>query len=471
MPATTKLKLTEKVSYGFGDFASSIFWKLFSMFLLFFYTDVFGISAAAAGTMFLLTRIWDAGNDPLMGVICDRTNTRWGKFRPYLLFVAVPFAIVGVLTFTTPDLSSKGKLIYAYVTYTLMMMVYTGINVPYASLMGVMTNDTGERTSLASFRFLGAFAGGLFVTTTANSLIEHFSEGRDMASGYQLTIAVYAVIAAVFFILTFAGTKERLKPAVAKSSSLKDDLSDMAKNKPWFLMLGAAIATLIFASLRDAAILFYFKYYVGDQEVMFLGKVGQAALASAFMSSLLGTSIIGVLLAKPVSSRIGKKNTFMLAGLVSASLSAVFYFLPPDQIVLIFLFNALIGVSGGIVMPLVWSMYADVADYSEWKSGRRATGLIFSSSSMSQKIGWTIGGAISGWILAAFGFEANALQTAESLQGIRLMISMFAAIGALVSVAFMYFYPLTESYMQEIESSLEEARAQSASSTDTSKDA
>jgi len=461
MGKTQKICFREKVSYGFGDLASSMFWKLFSMFLLFFYTDIFGISAAAVGTMFLLTRVWDAANDPLMGMIGDRTNTRWGKFRPYLLFVSVPFAVIGILTFTTPDLSENGKLIYAYVTYTLMMMVYTAVNVPYASLLGVMTNDSGERTSLASFRFIGAFTGGILVTATANSLVEYFSAGTDMATGYQLTITVYAVLAAIFFMLTFAGTKERLKPAVVQSPSLKDDLRDLAKNGPWFLMLGAGISILIFNSLRDATILYYFKYFIGDQNVIFFGKVGQGALASVFMSTMLGASLVGVILAKPVSARIGKKNTFMLAGIVSAVLSILFFFIPPSQILLIFFVNILIGISAAIVFPLVWAMYGDVSDYSELNTGRRATGLIFSSSSMSQKIGWTIGGAISGWLLAAFSFEANVAQTADTILGIRLMISMFAAIGALISVGFMYFYPLTEDRMHKIEAELETIRTRS----------
>lgn len=455
MTDSHKLKLREKISYGFGDFASSMFWKLFSMFLLFFYTDIFGISAAAVGTMFLVTRIWDAANDPLMGIIGDRTNTKWGKFRPYLLFVALPFAIVGVLTFTTPDLGEQGKLVYAYITYTLMMMVYTGINVPYASLMGVMTNDLDDRTSLASFRFIGAFSGGLFVTATANSLVEYFSADRDVATGYQYTITVYAILAAIFFILTFAGTKERLKPAVEKKSTLKDDLKDIAKNGPWFLMLGAGISILIFNSLRDASMLYYFKYFIGDQNVVYFGEVSQTVLASVFMSTWLGSNIIGVLLAKPVSSKYGKKNTFMASGIISVILSVIFFFLPPSQISLIFLLNALIGIAAGIVLPLIWSMYADIADYSEWKTGRRATGLIFSSSSMSQKFGWTLGGAISGWILAVFGFEANVAQSAQSLLGIRLMISIFAGFGALLSVGFMYFYPLDEKYMHQIENELE----------------
>jgi len=228
-----KLKLKEKIGYGFGDFASSMFWKLFSMFLMIFYTDVYGISPAAVGTMFLLTRIWDSVNDPLMGIICDRTNPKKGKFRPYLLWVAVPFAVVGVLTFSTPDLGTIGKLVYAYITYTLMMMVYTAINVPYSSLMGVMSSDTSERTTLASFRFIGAFSGGIFVTSTAAYFIEMFqNSGANEAKGYQYTVTIYAVLAVVFFILTYKWTRERVVPKEKAKSSIIQDLKDLGKNIP-----------------------------------------------------------------------------------------------------------------------------------------------------------------------------------------------------------------------------------------------
>jgi len=405
-----KLPLREKVAYGLGDFASSIFWTLFSMFLLFFYTDVFGITAAAAGTMFLVVRLWDTVNDPLMGMIGDRTSTRWGKFRPYLLFVAFPFAIIGVLTFTTPDLSSTGRLIYAYITYTLMMMVYTAINVPYSSMLGVMTKDSGERTSLASFRFLGGFAGGLLVTATANSLIDYFGAEAGKATGFQVTIGIYSLIAACAFLLTFAGTKERLDPEEVAGSSFREDLRDLSKNKPWFIMLGAALSVLIFNSLRGSAILYYFKYFVGNQNILFFGEVNQGVLSAAFMTIGQVAAILGVLTAIPLAGRIGKKNSFMLSGLVCAGLSVLFFFIPSDQISLIFVIHVLISMSSSLVFPLIWAMYGDVSDYSEWKTGHRATGLIFSSSSMSQKMGWTIGGAISGWCAASdqFGsFDLN----------------------------------------------------------------
>lgn len=456
-----RIRFSEKAAYGSGDFASSMFWKLFSMFLLFFYTDVFGISAAAVGTMFLITRIWDAVNDPMMGIIADRTQTRWGKFRPYLLFVALPFAIIGILTFTTPDLSQTGKLIYAYITYTIMMMVYTAINVPYAALLGVMTNNGDDRTSLASFRFIGAFSGGLFVTATANYFVDLFGKNGNVAQGYQFTIAIYAVFAVIFFLFAFWGTKERLVPAV-ETPSYKDDLKDIAQNGPWFIMLGACISVLIFNSLRDGSILFYFKYFIKDQNLTLFGTsyhFTQSVLASAYMTIWLGTNIIGVLLAKPISAKIGKKKTFLLSVLLSAIFSFLLFPLKPGQLILIFLLNILIGISAGIVLPLIWSMYADIADFSEWKTGRRATGLIFSSSSMSQKFGWTLGGALTGWLLAWFGFQPNVEQTPNALLGIRLMMSVIAGIGALIAVLFLWFYKLDEELMQKIEKDLESARS------------
>lgn len=455
-----KLQLREKVGYGFGDFASSMFWKLFSMFLMIFYTDIVELSPAAVGTMFLLTRLWDGLNDPLMGIISDRTSTSKGKFRPYLLWVAVPFAIIGVLTFSTPDVGPSGKLIYAYITYTLMMMVYTAINVPYSSLMGVMTDDSKERTTLASFRFIGAYAGGVFMTASVPYILDYFKElGADPARSYQCTVAIYAVVAAIFFIMTYRWTKERVKP-VSQNNSIKEDLKDLAKNAQWFIMLGAGVSVLIFNSLRDGSIMYYFKYLVLDQTVPYLGLVKWDKLAGAYMTLWLVTNMIGVLLAKPVSSRIGKKATFIWAMCLAAVLSLALFWLEPNQIIPIFGLNFLIGITAGIVLPLIWSMYADIADYSEWKTGRRATGLVFSSSSMSQKLGWTLGGAVTGWLLSSYGFEANAVQSAESVLGIRLMISVYPAVGALIAAIFVATYKLHDNYMAKVIKELAEQRTE-----------
>ncbi|MEO6136896.1 MAG: MFS transporter [Ginsengibacter sp.] len=459
MQANQTLPIKEKVAYGFGDFASSMFWKLFSVYLLFFYTDVFGIAAAAAGTMFLITRIWDTALDPIIGIISDRTNTKWGKFRPYLLWMAIPFALAGILTFSSPDFSVSGKLIYAYITYTLMMMIYSAINVPYASLMGVMTSNIKERTTLATFRFVFAFAGSILVLATTEPLVTAFSKTSSLQQGWQYSMIVYGVIAAVLFFFTFAWTKERVRPPKEQKTSLKKDLKNLAGNKPWFILLGAGVATLIFNSLRDGSTIYYFKYYFVSQEAFQLPGL-DIAINYSTLYLVLGqaANIVGVVLAKPVSDRIGKKNTFLYAMLIASVLSCVFFFFNENNIFLIFLFQFLISICAGSVFPLLWSMYADIADYSEWKTGRRATGLIFSSSSMSQKLGWTLGGAITGWMLALWGFEANAAQSETAQTGIKMMLSFIPAIGALISALFIIFYKLSDSFMLTVSKELDERR-------------
>jgi len=453
-----KLKLKEKIGYGFGDAASSIFWKLFSMYLMFFYTDIFGISATLVGTMFLVTRIWDAAFDPFVGILGDRTETRWGKFRPYLLWIAIPFGIIGVLTFTTPSFSESGKVVYAFVTYSLMMMIYSMINVPYASLMGVMTADGKERTSLATFRFIFAFGGSMLVLALAEPLVDIFSKlgknGVNLQFGWQMAAVVFALIAITFFFFTFSWTRERIKP-VSEKTSLKKDLNDLWHNAPWFILLGAGIAAIFFNSIRDGAAIYYFKYYVQGQSAFTINAVGLTiTLSSLYFVLGQAANIVGVVLAKPVSDRIGKKYTFLYAMLFAAAFSIGFYWLDKNHITLIFIFQFLISMSAGIIFPLVWSMYADAADYSEWKTGRRATGLVFSASSMSQKFGWTIGGALAGWLLGYYGFKANVVQTAQALTGIKMMLSFFPAIGTLLGAFFMFIYPLNEKKMMTISAEL-----------------
>lgn len=458
-----KLKLKEKMGYGFGDFASSMFWKMFSVYLLFFYTDVFGITAAAVGTMFLVTRIFDAANDPIMGVIADRTNTKWGKFRPYLVWMAIPFGIIGVLLFTTPDFDISGKIVYAYVTYCLMMIIYTAVNVPYASLLGVITSNLKDRTALATYRFIFAFAGSILVLATAEPLVDYFTDFEDGApdpqQGWQYTMIIYAIIAALFFYGTFYFTRERIRPPKEQKTSLKADLKNLAANKPWFILLGAGVSSLIFNSLRDGSTIYYFRYYFENQEA-FLLPILEISITFSTLYLVLGqaANIVGVVMAKAVSDRFGKKKTFLSAMVIAAFLSCIFFWFEESNITLIFVFQFLISICAGIIFPLLWSMYADIADYSEWKTGRRATGLIFSSSSMSQKLGWTLGGAITGWMLAFYGFEANVAQTEEAKTGIRMMLSFMPAIGAFLSAIFIFFYKLDDPLMLKVNKELTERR-------------
>jgi len=458
MKMNYKLNIKEKIGYGFGDFASSMFWKIFAMYLTFFYTDVVELSPEAVAFMFVLVRLWDGLNDPIMGVIADRTNTAQGKFRPYLLWVAIPFGIIGVLTFTTWNFGPSGKLIYAYITYTLMMMVYTAVNVPYGSLMAVMTDDMKERTTLASFRFIGAYSGGIFMTASAPYILDFFKNaGANSASSYQYMVTIYAIVAAFFFVMTYLWTKERVKP-IAEKNSVWNDLKDLLKNRQWFIMLGVGILMLIFNTFRDSSIMYYFKYFIQDQTVPLFGDVKWDKLAGAYMTVWLATNMIGVVLAKPISNKFGKKVTYLVSMFCAAIFSVVLFLLQPHQISLIFLLNVFIGITAGIVLPLNWSMYADIADYSELKTGRRATGLIFSSSSMSQKLGLTIGGAIPLYILASYGFLANAEQSVESLKGIKLMISIYPGIAAFLSGALLLLYKLSDAYMARINAELNEKR-------------
>lgn len=457
-----QVTLKEKIGYGFGDMASSMFWKLFSMYLLFFYTDIMGITAAAVGTMFLITRIWDTFFDPVVGTIADRTTSRWGKFRPYILYMAVPFGIIGVLTFTTPGYAYTGKLIYAYITYSAMMMIYSMINVPYASLLGVISPDGKERSTLASFRMAFAFGGSFLTVGMIEPLVSFFSQSPhkaiDPQRGWQLGVAVIAGVCILLFLLCFAWVKERVQPIQDKPSSLKDDFRDLCTNRPWWILLGASAATLIFNSIRDGAALYYFKYFI-QQGVAFQVAGLNITFSMLYLLTGQGANIAGVILASPAGNRIGKKNTYLAAMIIATVLSIGFYWLQRDQLFLIFFFQFVISVCAGIIFPLLWSMYADIADYSEWKNGRRATGLIFSSSSMSQKFGWTIGGALTGWLLGYFGFKANVVQEQATQQGIQLMLSFLPAAGSLLSVFFMAMYPLSEEQFTRIATALKERRA------------
>jgi GPH family glycoside/pentoside/hexuronide:cation symporter len=459
--SATIVKLKERIGYGFGDAASSMYWKIFTFYLAIFYTDVFGIPAAAAGTMFLVTRIWDTANDPIMGIIGDRTSTRWGKFRPYLLWIAFPFAIIGVLLFTTPDLSVNGKIIYAYGSYTLMMMAYTAINVPYASLLGVMTANSNERTSFASYRMVFAFGGSLLVVAIFQPTIDLFNDviGVGIEMSYQLTMTVIGVIAIGFFLMTFSWTRERIKAPRDQQSSLKEDFKNLLGNIPWFIILGAGVMTLIFNSVRDGVAMYYFKYYVIDETAVSLFS---ATFAYSTLYLFLGqaANMVGVIMAKPVSAFLGKRKTFMYAMFMAAVLSVLFFFSSRDNYFYIYLLQALISFCAGIIFPLMWSMYADAADYSQYKTGRRATGLVFSASSMSQKLGWTLGGSITLWLLAFYGFEANVQQTPDTIEGIKYMMSFVPAAGALISGVFMIFYKLSDKKMEEVIAELERRRAE-----------
>lgn len=446
MQVATRLSIREKIGYGLGDTASNLYFQMFINFLLFFYTDVFGIPAAAAGTMLMVSRFWDAVNDPLMGIISDRTSTRWGKFRPYLVWVSIPMAVIGVATFFTPDLSVQGKIIYAYITYTLMMMAYTAINIPYSALMGVLSPDTQERTSVSTYRFVLAYGGAFVVQGLTLPLVRVFGRG-DQAAGFPLVMGLFGVLAAGLFLVTFLSTRERVQPPVDQQTSLKDDLRDLAGNRPWMVLLVMSIASLAYAIIRTGTIMYYFKYYVGSE--------GQAAL---FMISGTAAVIVGVACTQTLSRRFGKKTLYLAVMSASAVLTTAFYVVPRDQVTLMVVLNIVTCLVMAPQAPLIWAMYADSADYSQWRNGRRATGLVFSAATFAQKFGIALGGGAAGWLLAGFGFEANVEQSAAALRGIRLMMSVIpgtaAAIAALAALA----YSLDDGMMARIARDLESRR-------------
>ena len=437
-----------------------MFWKLFGAYLMIFYTDVFGLPAAVVGTMFLITRIWDSAFDPIVGVVADRTHSRWGKFRPYLLWLAAPFGIIGVLTFVTPDWSPTGKLVYAYVTYSLMMMIYSAINVPYASLLGVMSPNPKERNTLSTYRMTFAYIGSFIALLLFMPLVNFFSGNSkdlgDQQTGWTMAVVVIAILCIILFFGCFAWTKERVKPIKEAQNPLKEDLKDLFKNKPWWILLGAGVAALVFNSIRDGATVYYFKYFVVEEDYATVSFFGMSFVLSGLYLALgQAANIIGVIAAAPVSNRIGKRNTYMWAMIIATVLSVIFYWFDKEDLIWMFVFQALISICAGSIFPLLWSMYADCADYSELKTGNRATGLIFSSSSMSQKFGWAIGTAITGWLLGFFGFQANAVQSEEAISGIKMFLSFLPAVGTILSVGFISMYPLTEKKMKDITTELE----------------
>lgn len=442
----TKPRFSEKIAYGAGDFAFCLYWQMFSMFLLYFYTDIFGISAATVGTMLLVTRLWDTVNDPLMGVLADRTQTRWGKFRPYLLWFSLPMAVAATLTFTTPDLSPTGKVVYAYVTYCALMMMYTAINVPYAALLGVMTEDPDQKTSFATARMIGSQLGSMLVQATTIALVAYLGAGNEKM-GYQLTVVLFSLLAAAMFAVTYFGTRERVKP-MPKSSAITSDLRDLAANGPWMVLFLVGFLLFISISVRGASILYYFKYYLGDESA-----------AAYYMTGGSLCCIAGMLACRPLSDRIGKRSALIVLLLVYTAVSAAMYHAEPGQWALIYGLYFVASFAFGPMMPLLWSMYADAADYSEWKTGRRSTGLLFAASSSSQKFGWALAGTIAAWLLGYVGFQANQEQSPESLEGIRMLMSYVPAGIALVAVGVCRLYALDFQSQRMVSAELSERRA------------
>lgn len=605
-----KITFKEKFGYGLGDLASNLFWMQFVWYLNYFYTDVFGLAPAVLATMMFVTRIWDSINDPVVGIIADRTESRWGKFRPYLLFGAIPFAVAGVLMFTTPNYSAGGKLTWAYITYGAMVLIYTVVNIPYSSLMGVVSPDPKVRTSFSQMRFIMAFSGGIIVQAATLPLVASFGSGdtsvidakiqslennkqvivvteqgsgasrleataklpgytepstmkkilmkvanvpdaqnKDLfytsnksfyinnetyfleskilhkntegklfldpefkneyktgdntedfnqikycmdgftktiipietvfkknkdeisdemipvditgadvsvkvvneQNGFQLSMCVFAVAAAFMFFVTFATTKERVKPPkTQEKSSLGQDIGDLLKNVPWLILFALGIITLFHVCLRNGTIMYYFKYVVGNTDVVPLFMLS-GTLAN--LISLLGVGFI--------EKYLGKKKGFAVLIILTSAFTFLFGFISPENTTMLFIVNILINLMFGPTAALVWAMYTDAADYSEWKTGRRATGLVMSACTMAQKFGYTLGGVLAMATLTWIGFQANAVQTEQAKDGIVGMVSWMSALPCVVGFVLILFYPLTEEKLKEIGEALKSRREES----------
>ena len=529
MSSDNHLSLREKLSYGCGDFASCLYWQTFMLYLTFYYTDVFGISALAAAELLGLSRSLDAFFDPIMGMIGDRTKTRWGKYRPYLLWLCVPFAVAGVLTFTTPGdtvairlesgfgglmrggfglmaggfahlahyahsihfgfiadifegLRDKaqtirnevtGRLIWAVLTYNALMFLYTAINIPYTAMLGVLTPNSVERTSLSSIKFVGAFLGGNIVISFCLLICVKWLGHGNPALGWESAFIVIGVLAVAFFLTTFFNTKERVLPPKAQKTSVLRDLGDLFTNVPWLILLAATITFILYVAARSSVTVHYFKYYVGTQTVTlpsFFPWVGGTqtwefdSLVSIFNGTGGIASLIGVIILPFYVKRVGKKVAFVSIFIVAIASTASFYLLKPGQLGLIFGLNLLGSITGGPLSALLWAMYADTADYAEWKKGRRATGLIFSASIFSQKQGWAIGAAVALGLMSSVGFQANTAQTPESLKGLVLLMSVIPAALGIVSILILLIYPLNEAKVAQIEADLKSRRAEAGES-------
>jgi GPH family glycoside/pentoside/hexuronide:cation symporter len=435
----SSVSLKEKIGYGIGDMGFNFYWANIASFLLIFYTDTFGISPAAAGTMIFLTKLIDAFADPAMAAIADRTKTRFGKFRPYLLWTSLPMVVTGVLTYTTPNLPEGGKLIWAYATFALMMLIYTVLNIPYSALSGVISANSQERTTLISFRFIAAFTGTIIVNYFTLDMVSYFGNGNSNL-GWQITMAIYGILAAILFGVVFFSTRERIKPPPQQRTKVTGDLKDLFNNRPWTILFILALIIMITITIRAGASIYYIKYYLNRPDLIkyFLTSYGIALAIGAAITPLL-------------TRYLDKRLLMILSMSVTGILSISFFFLPKDSIWLIFSINFLIGLALGPKSPLAFSMYADTADYTEWKTGRRATAMTFAAANFSQKLGWALASVIIGLVLSSLGYVANTAQSDASQMGILLVISIIPGVIALIAAFIMRYYTLDNAMLEKIQ--------------------
>jgi glycoside/pentoside/hexuronide:cation symporter, GPH family len=442
------LTVGEKLGYSLGDLAANFIFQAMLALQLDFYTHTFGLTAAQAGTLFLVVGLGVACLNPVMGMIADRTSTRWGKFRPWLLWSALPFGVIGVLTFTTPNISPAGKIAYAWVTYILLRVIYTVNNVPYASITAVMTLDPDERTSISSYRQIAANSAGFIIASLAIPMVRFFGKGND-ARGYQYTMGLLSALSVIFFLIAFAVTKERIQPDPQQKSSLGQDLSDLLKNRPWVMLFFATLFYFAAIVLRGNVMLPYFRFVAGDVN-----------LFSWFNGFGLVSLLLGVAGSTAVSKRMGKRPLFVASMILTGVFNAALLVIPPHATGLIIGTEAIRQFIYGLSGPMIWAMMGDVADYGEWKTGRRASGTVTAAVVFALWAGLALGGAVAGWLFSFYGFVSDAqVQTAQAQSGILLTASVYAGLAFFAAAASMFFYPISREMNRQIADELEARRS------------
>jgi len=469
-----KLSIVEKVGFGLGDTASNILYQAWSFFLMIFYTDVFGIDAKVASFMFLITRVWDMIVDPVMGMVADRTNTRWGKFRPYLLWMAVPYGFLAFAMFFTPNWGQNMKIVYAFVTYILATTAYTAINIPYSSLMSVMTPNPKERTTLSQYRFFFAFIGMLLVTTFTLPLAKLFGAdpshpgynatlGYSQALGFQVTMGVFGTIAIFLLIITFITTRERVKPSKEQKTTVREDLRNVSRNIPWIIIFVASVFWLIHNMIRNGMVAYYFNYVNGEGSKILLSfKFGSQKLdfdqTTMFMTIGTFGMLAGVLFSTILKKHFERKTVAIFLSFATVILGGSFYWLPQDNFELLSIMNFIWSVMAGALPVFIFAMFADVADFHEWKFNQRATGLVTAGIMFAIKMGVAIGGFLALFLLGLYGYEKQAAITPEVANGIKVLFSIVPACFILVCGIMFYFYPINDKLLAQIELDLKERK-------------
>jgi GPH family glycoside/pentoside/hexuronide:cation symporter len=483
--SSQKLSVLEKIGYSLGDLAANLIFQTLMAFLAFFYTDIYKIPPGKASFVMLVGGVIGACFNLVMGAIADRTNTRWGKFRPWVLWTAIPFGVISLLAFSTPDFNEGGKVAYAFITYFLLVIIYSANNLPYSALSGVLTGDMKERNSLSSYRFVAVMVAQFIIQVLLLPLAISLGEG-DKAKGFEKVMLVFAITGVVCFIITFLTTRERIQPPKEQKTPVKQDLKDLVRNKPWLIMLALTILVFITLALKGGMNIFYYKYFLTEQsEISFLDKVGfnniinglsqvfnpkafeefskpgSAPYSAVSFTSAFSTisMIIGIFFSKGLADKFGKRNIFGAFLTLSAFCLIMIYFYSNAAVMAVFITQCLHGFIYGITIPLLWAMIADVADYSEWKNKRRATAIIFSAMIFGLKFGLSVGGALSAWLLSIFGYIADkSVQTDSATNGIKLLISVIPGLIFIGGALLLFGYPINKSMELKIESDLKERK-------------